>query len=125
MGWAGQVANIGRQCAPGATVDGHPVGRGAGFGQGSAGQHWCGAPRLSRPAYGGAGLAPGQSNLYTKQLCRPALLAGSLPPCPPVGPPPAVGPALPPSDSSEVIVARCRNGAPVATMGRSNQRPSG
>ena len=105
------------------SCDGHPAGWGAGLGfRGSAGQPDTGvgpsAPCPWRATR--AGLAPVQYTAYNMRLSRPAALVGKTPPCLPVANPAAGGPPLPPSDSSELTAARCRDGAPEATTGHSS-----
>ena len=62
-------------------------------------------------------MAPGQSTAYTRRLCMTAPPVGKPPACLQVGPPKARGPVLPPSDSSELTVARCPDGAPARPAG--------
>ena len=52
--------------------------------------------------------------MCTTGLCRQALPIKRPHPCPPIGPPLAVGAAASPFDSSRLSMARCPDGAPAA-----------
>ena len=62
--------------------------------------------------------------MHTTRVSRPAPSAGISPRCPPVGSAPAGGPALPPSNYSELTAAGCRDRVPAATTGHFTQRRS-